>query len=224
MVAVPRPPGPVVQRVRAGSSGRGGLERHRDARRSARSHARLRRALRGARRRARAPGRSFVRRHGGRGDRRRLSRARAEPDARLAPRPLARRRAVGRHPDLARRRARERPLARPGFACRPGLDRGLGGRSRRHRRAGRVAPAPLVDGEVRVADSRQGASPAPAPDRRSDASRVGRRGSREPGRLRRGVAAAQSRAPRYACSRAVTWSCTNRPRPAARAVVELAGS
>src|SRR6267143_21134 len=69
----------------------------------------------------------------------------------------------------------------------------LGRRSGRHRRSGRVAPAPIVDGEVRLADPRQRAPAASASDRRPDAARVGRRRPREPGHLYRGVAAASQR-------------------------------
>src|SRR5262249_43947382 len=105
-----------------------------------------------------------------------------------------------------------------------------GRRSRRHRRAGRVAPAPLVDGEVRVADPRQGAPPPAAPDRRADLARVGRRGPREPRRVRRGVAAAhQGRRAASSAGRPHdpargAGGCRARGRGARRLVTLVAGS
>src|SRR5262245_32645753 len=82
------------------------------------------------------------------------------------------------------------------------MGRGHRGRPGRHRRAGRIPPAPIVDGEVPVADPRQGAAAASASARRADAPHVGRRRPRKPGGLRRGLAAeGEGRGPATASGR-----------------------
>src|SRR5437879_100257 len=188
MVAVPRSAARAPHGAGTTPSRRRGLRGHRDAGERPRPHARLRGAARYAWRRQRGARRALR----GWGDGGRagggLRRAGGAARARVAPRTLARRRAVGGSADPAPGRPAGGAVPRSRLRGRTPVGRQARGRARGAAGPHRIDPAPRRDGEVRLAAAGQGHQEAVASDHGADAPGLGRRGSRQPDRLRGGVA------------------------------------